>query len=412
MKPSLKSKVDNTNFQEWLTTATSLSNTIFFAIDLRPYEKQLIALQQAKTSRECAIFLGCKIGQQLATLLMEHHAVIFPNITGRPYPIYRKSLYTVDELFSGYDPNVPESREQTLDWRIFLDENEIANYNQSLENPKFAKFNTEEYLARTLHDYFIQEQLDRYLEQFNSPMHRGIIAIMGGHGVLRSELTYHQMAMISRQLTRDGFLIASGGGEGLMEAANLGAWFAPLRDDEMNNAIAMLSINGADSTDNPLWLSTAWKVRNDTLHYHFSKRRNLSVSTWLFNAQNVFATDIAKFFEYSLREQVLISIAKQGMIYAEGSSGTLQEIFESAFQNQYNQDTYKYYTPMICFGEGYWDPNANKNSNFPNNGKPVWPLLLKLAQEAHFEHCLLKTSDPNAVIEFIRNFKYTSTLPT
>src|SRR3990167_11532827 len=122
MKPSLKSKVDNTNFQEWLTTATSLSNTIFFAIDLRPYEKQLIALQQAKTSRECAIFLGCKIGQQLATLLMEHHAVIFPNITGRPYPIYRKSLYTVDELFSGYDPNVPESREQTLDWRIFLDE--------------------------------------------------------------------------------------------------------------------------------------------------------------------------------------------------------------------------------------------------------------------------------------------------
>ncbi|MBM3857654.1 MAG: hypothetical protein FJ390_06810, partial [Verrucomicrobia bacterium] len=339
-KPNFKKRITDANFHEWLATTRDCCNVVFFAVDLKPYDEELAALSHATHHQESAIFLGCHIGPRLAHLLTHHHAIVFPEIPGKPYQLYRKSLYSIEELFAGYSAEVPESYHKTLYWRIYLDKKEVANDERNFFSLPLTALSTEEHFARSLHDHFIQEQLYLYLENLKHPRHRGIVGFMGGHRVLRSSSIYFEVATLCRRLTRDGFLIASGGGEGLMEAANLGAWLAPLPDEELKKTIAMLSIDGANSSSDPLWLSTAWNVRNKTLHADLKLRRSLGIFTWQFEQQNIFATNIACFFDYELREKTLIAIAKQGLIYGPGSVGTFEEIFRTAYQNHYTKSKY------------------------------------------------------------------------
>ena len=49
----------------------------------------------------------------------------------------------------------------------------------------------------------------------------------------------------------------------------------------------------------------------------------------------MFATDIAKYFENSLREEGLLALALAGVVFARGNAGTVQEIFQDACQNYY-----------------------------------------------------------------------------
>ena len=126
--------------------------------------------------------------------------------------------------------------------------------------------------------------------------------------------------------------MASGGGPGAMEATHLGAWMAGRSMEEFDDAMAILSV--APTFRDEGWLRTAFEVRTK---YPQNKYRSLGIPTWFYGHEPAtpFATHIAKYFFNSLREDVLLSIAKGGIIYSPGSAGTIQEIFQDAAQNHY-----------------------------------------------------------------------------
>lgn len=65
------------------------------------------------------------------------------------------------------------------------------------------------------------------------------------------------------------------------------------------------------------------------------------------------ATLVAKFFQNSIREDILISLAANGIIYTAGAAGTVQEVFQTAAQNYYPRNALLF-APMIFLGREFW----------------------------------------------------------
>jgi predicted Rossmann-fold nucleotide-binding protein len=232
----------------------------------------------------------------------------------------------------------------------------------------------------------MSDALHELLEQYDE---RRVVGIMGGHGLLRTDPTYHQVASLSKRLTEEGFLMISGGGPGAMEATHLGAWMAGHTSEELGHAIEILS--ESPSYKDPLWLDTAFRVR---ALYPTPRHISLGVPTWLYGHEPAtpFATHIAKYFENALREDGILTIAKGGIIYSPGSAGTMQEIFQDAVQNHYL--SFGYASPMIFLGTKYW-----------SNDMPVYPLLEHLSSQGRYHNLLLSiTDDEQEAAERIREF--------
>ena len=83
-----------------------------------------------------------------------------------------------------------------------------------------------------------------------------------------------------------------------------------------------------------------------------------------------------------------MAIANQGIVYAEGKAGTIQEIFQDAAKNYYN--TFKY--PMILFGVDYWTTQY-----------PV-VCILKDLFTSNFKRLVLVTDDVDDAAKFIKQF--------
>lgn len=401
----MKREIDKSNFGEWLSTATEMKNLVFQALDLRDDDERLALLIPSSTQEDACVFLGCEIGAKLAALLLSHHATVFPRLPGRPYDPYRADLYDWRELMKGFRADLPESYRSTCDWKTYVSYIQVDENNKPYRPVRFVDAGADEILARRLHDHFIEDLTDEFLAAFTPPNGRGIVAIMGGHDRSRSDAVFLQIARIARELTKQGFLIASGGGPGLMEASNLGAFFASLPDGELEIAITEMA-GQADRYDDPLWLASAWKIRERfESHADLAVSRSLGVPTWFYGHEppNVFATHIAKYFENSLREEGLLAIATHGIIFAEGNGGTVQEIFQDACQNYYRN--YGFASPMILLDETYWNPSLDANGDYPGKAKPAWPLLEKLSKDGRFQDLITLTSDPDVVMEKIIAFR-------
>ena len=125
----------------------------------------------------------------------------------------------------------------------------------------------------------------------------------------------------------------SGGGPGAMEATHLGAWLAGHPDETINESLKTLREFPTFKDEG--WLASAFKVMRQ-----FPKKdgyQSLGIPTWTYGHEPAtpFATHIAKFFENSIREDNILTLAFGGIIYTPGSAGTMQEIFQDRVNRHY-----------------------------------------------------------------------------
>lgn len=358
--------------------AQDLKGIIIQGLDLTGYTEALLRLPISTT--EPPVFLGCELDARVLARLYDDGALVFPCLPGLPYHPYRPSLYSVDELFFGFEPENPESYEKTLDKRVHRHwEAKGGAHPRSLL----------EALAQRLHDHAITDAMEDLLFPLNEPRKK-VVAVMGGHGLSRIDLGYREVAKIARSLTRLGFIIATGGGPGAMEAAHLGAYFARRTDAEMDHALGMLT--EAPSYKHPLWMAQAFRVRAKYPQGAVDRERHpsLGIPTWLYGHEppNVFATHIAKYFANSVREDGILTIATGGVVFSPGSAGTIQEIFQDACQNHYK--SMGVVSPMVFLGKAFWTEK-----------KPVYPLLAELAKGMEYEKYLSITDSADDVVAAI-----------
>ena len=157
----------------------------------------------------------------------------------------------------------------------------------------------------------------------------------------------------------------------------------------MEDALEMISV--APTFKDEGWLRTAFEVRKK---YPQDIYRSLGIPTWFYGHEPAtpFATDIAKYFMNSVREDILLSAAKGGIIYSPGSAGTIQEVFQDAAQNHYQ--SFGYPSPMVFLGEDYYSREI-----------PLYPLLKDLVARGVYKSLLLDiTDDPDEAIACIMSF--------
>lgn len=120
----------------------------------------------------------------------------------------------------------------------------------------------------------------------------------------------------------------------------------------------------------------------------------MRVPTWLYGHEpsTPLATHIAKYFQNSIREEGLLAIGQQGVVFTEGSAGTIHEIFQDAAQNYYK--TFGYFSPMVFLGVDYWGTRF-----------PVRQILSALLKKEEFSRLVLFTDDYEAAHDFILNFR-------
>lgn len=337
-----------------------LSKMAFQELDLTEVEERMMSIP----IRNC-LFLDCKISKRLMKYLYTDNYV-FPRLNV-PFSVYPSGLYNKDKLYGGYDYRRPETYLATRDKIVY-------DYYKKMGGSETR--NIKETLARSLHDHSIYDAKHEFLSHYDE---REVLAIMGGHKLRRDEALYLQTAKLSKTLTETGYLMATGGGPGAMEAAHLGAWFAGKTDAELEDAVRMLS--PAPIYSHPDWLKTSYQVFEK---YPETEFKSLGIPTWLYGHElsTPFATHIAKFFENSLREEGLLAIAKGGVIFSPGSAGTMQEIFMDLAQNHYV--SYGFASPMIFLCEQYWTEEY-----------PVYPLLKSLIDEGKLENIDLSVYDKN-----------------
>jgi predicted Rossmann-fold nucleotide-binding protein len=302
-----------------------------------------------------------------------------------PVRPFRSTLYTPAELFAGFATGRPGSYASTVDFRTY----------RSMRGGPTREIG----MLRALHDQAVTECREEFL------VDRRVVAIMGGHQLPRDAPAFVLVARLARDLTRRGLLVVSGGGPGAMEATHLGALHAPLDDEALDLALDHLAAvpqfpRGMDAVIEPdgavdgarLAALHTWQVRAFEVLASVpeaDRGESLAIPTWFYGHEppTPFATHIAKYFSNPLREDGLLAIAADGVIYAPGSAGTLQEIFQDAAQNHYRV-FHDRFSPMVFLDvDGHWSRRL-----------PVTPILRELFGAELYDAHVTVTAEPAAVL--------------
>ncbi|MFW6694294.1 LOG family protein [Streptomyces sp. MAR4 CNX-425] len=301
-----------------------------------------------------AVFLGCPMAEDAARRVQRDGALVFPVVPDLPFDPYRGALYTPDELFAGLARGYGETPDaRSYDWfRRTRAEHDI-----------FAA------VIRGMHDESMSNALDERLRAG-----RPVVGVMGGHALRRGGEDYAGAARLGRALVRAGFDVATGGGPGAMEAANLGAYGAEFDDATLDEAVLML---GKAPSFTPPPEPSAWVVPPVTewAEAAFAVRErwpgggdSIGIPTWFYGHEppNAFAGHIAKYFANALREDGLLARSTAGVVFLPGAAGTVQEVFDAATPNYYESRGEP--RPMVLVGRDHWSAKL-----------PAWPLLSALA---------------------------------
>ncbi len=318
-----------------LDAGESMVDVVVQNVDVDGAVDRLVARRLGRT-----YFFGCTGRPGQLEALMSAGALVFPRIEGLPFDTYRTELYRPAELFAGFVPSDPCSYCHTPDAAIY--DYWVATGGPVADSMVHA-------LVRRLHDHAITDALTEFLGE--DGRNRRSVAVMGGHDLARAiDGPFAEIARLARTLTRDGFLMVSGGGPGAMEATHLGAWFAAAPDDRLDHALAVLA--RAPRFDDFEFVTQAFAVveaNRDVVPVP-----SLGIPTWLYGHEppTIFATHIAKYFDNSLREDGLVSVARRGIVFAPGGAGTVQEMFQDAAQNSYF--ALGEASPMVLLGTKFW----------------------------------------------------------
>ncbi len=289
-----------------------------------------------------ALFVGCRfVDNAAAADLVTRGASVVPVFADVPYPTTPSHLYAAEQLADGFDQGGFEAMYDTRVFRHFT----------ARGGPMP---DVREALAQRLHDAGIDRALTTLL--LAHPRER-LVGVMGGHAVRRGTPAYRLAAHLAHELTLAGRLVVTGGGPGVMEAANLGALLAAGRTDRTADALvdAIDRLRAAtDFHDHEPYTRVALAVRREHAAPDDPAAGGVSIPTWLYGHEpaNLFAGAIAKYFSNALREDTLLRVARGGVVFAPGMAGTVQEIFQAATMAFYRTDSQP--APLVFLDRDYW----------------------------------------------------------
>ncbi|APD07552.1 hypothetical protein UJ101_02049 [Flavobacteriaceae bacterium UJ101] len=362
-----KNIIRNLNaFEKLLPKTIDLSNLVIQDIDFTK-----TTINWGEFIYNNTTFLGCKFNREDVSTIVNKGGYVYPKFKNIPYKPYRQSLYTWEELMEGYDP----TEDNSIDLHI---------YNHFVKNKYTPSIN--EALAQRIHDHSIDDALRQLLGYDENGMtQKKAVGFMGGHGTPRGDEFYIKAAFSAKLATENGYYVVSGGGPGIMEAANLGAYFAHRADEDLKKAITILA-------EAPKYTDQGFiQKAMDVLDLYPNGEESLAIPTWFYGHEpsNLFASNIAKYFSNSIREDTLLAISLYGVVYAPGSAGTTQEIFQEAAQNHYG--TFGYYSPMVFLSKKRYVEDTS-----------IYSVLHQLAKGKDYKQLLYLTDDPELVVNFLK----------
>ncbi|MEV6539673.1 Rossmann fold nucleotide-binding protein [Streptomyces sp. NPDC051665] len=328
------------DFDATVSSRGTLAGHRVQGVDLTDRTRELLT-----TDTSGAVFLGCPMRDEAATKIRADGALVFPPVPHLPFDPYRGRLYTPDELFASLD----QGYEQTPDALAY------AWFQRTkADGDVYAS------MLRAVHDDSISDALDELLRGAR------VVGVMGGHAMARGTAAYGGAARLGRELSRAGFTVATGGGPGAMEAANLGAYAAPYEDAMLEEACELLAGSPSFRPSITDWAGRAFEIRTRWPKGNHS----IGIPTWFYGHEppNAFASHIAKYFANATREDGLLARSNAGVVFLPGAAGTVQEIFDSATPNYYESRGEP--TPMVLVDREHWTERL-----------PAWPLLRALARE-------------------------------
>ena len=157
--------------------------------------------------------------------------------------------------------------------------------------------------------------LAEFIEGFNFVADfKKSVGIFGSARLSPNDSNYKEARKLANLLAKDNFTVFTGGGGGIMEAANKGAFEAKGESVGMNIKLP----------------------KEQALNEYTNK----SIS-----------------FDYFFTRKVMLSFGRRGYVFFPGGFGTLDEFFEMVTLIQTKKITF--HIPIILVGKSYWQPLIN-----------------------------------------------------